>query len=105
MYTVLQWFKLYSVWTNFIVSCAIFQIFFLQDPYIACPGYVKIPPPHELIFSSGEIPGPEVQCRKCDLRLTPDNKAVIVECFQCFDIPSTKRPAVSHINQVYISIN
>lgn len=77
----------------------------MQDPYIACPGYVKIPPPHELIFSSGEIPGPEVQCRKCDLRLTPDNKAVIVECFQCFDIPSSKRPAVSHINQVYISIN
>lgn len=63
---------------------------------------MRIPPPNEVIYSSGEIPGPEVQCKRCDLRLTTDSKAVIVECFQCFDIPTPKRPAVSHIYNLII---
>lgn len=67
----------------------------LQEPYIDCPGFPVIPPPHEIIFSSSQRPSPEVQCKKCDLRLTPNNTAVIVECFQCYDIPSVNRQAVS----------
>lgn len=66
-------------------------MFVLQDPYVTCPGYAIFPPPHEAIYSSDERPAPEVQCKKCDLRLTTDNTAVIVECFQCYDIPSATR--------------
>lgn len=29
---------------------------------------------------------PEVQCRKCDLRVTSDGNAVVVRCFDCLDI-------------------
>ncbi|KAJ8924110.1 hypothetical protein NQ315_006892, partial [Exocentrus adspersus] len=65
----------------------------IADPYIACPGYDTFPPPQEAIYSSNEKPAPEVLCKKCDLRLTVDNQAVVVECFQCYDIPSSDRQA------------
>ncbi|KAJ8955751.1 hypothetical protein NQ318_008624, partial [Aromia moschata] len=63
------------------------------DPYVACPGFDTIPPPHEIIFSTNEQQAPEVQCKKCDLRLTPDRTAVVVQCSHCFDIPSPDRKA------------
>ncbi|KAG5893228.1 hypothetical protein JTB14_013390 [Gonioctena quinquepunctata] len=67
----------------------------LVDPHTLCPGpdFSLIPPPDEILFSSSNKQTPKVQCKKCDLRLTPDNTAVLLECFQCFDIPSTCPPA------------
>nr|CAH7760468.1 unnamed protein product [Callosobruchus chinensis] len=64
-----------------------------QDPYQFCPSVPVVPPPHEIIFSSSGIPQPKLQCKKCDLRLTEDGKAIVVECFQCYDIPTTTREA------------
>ncbi|CAH1980294.1 unnamed protein product [Acanthoscelides obtectus] len=66
-----------------------------NDPYQFCPSVPVVPPPHEIIFSSSGIPQPELQCKKCDLRLTEDGKAVVVECFQCYDIPAPSREAIT----------
>lgn len=59
--------------------------FTFQNPHVNC----ACNNPAEVLFTSEEAEQiPSLQCRKCDLKVTSDGKAVIVRCFDCLDYTS-----------------
>lgn len=51
--------------------------------------------PTELLYSSNELEIPQVQCKKCNLRVTTDKNSVIVDCYHCYDISLSGKATVS----------
>lgn len=39
----------------------------------------------EVLFGSNTNPTPKLQCKKCSLNITEDGRAVVVQCFECFE--------------------
>ncbi|CAG9768242.1 unnamed protein product [Ceutorhynchus assimilis] len=58
---------------------------------IPFPDYPAVPPKGEAIFTTSLNVAPTMQCRRCDLQLTPDGDAVIVRCVQCYEATELKK--------------
>lgn len=56
----------------------------------------------ELMYSNSEEAFPEVQCKKCHLRLTSDNLAVVVKCYNCVDLVANDKKVESEYRKIYV---
>ncbi|KAF2897319.1 hypothetical protein ILUMI_08857 [Ignelater luminosus] len=57
----------------------------LERTHVPCAGEAQFP--RDILYSSDSEASPTVQCKKCDLKVIPEGTAVIVRCFECYDIP------------------
>lgn len=45
----------------------------------------------EVLFGSNTNPTPKLQCKKCSLNITEDGRAVVLQCFECFEVEDDKQ--------------
>ncbi|CAG9855981.1 unnamed protein product [Phyllotreta striolata] len=75
----------------------------IPNPFVECPNYAVVPtlPSSDCDKSQPNLgPGPDVLCKRCDLKLTSDGLGVLIECCYCLDVASPNREADRELKDI-----